>query len=119
MLRTDASDHSIGAILLQEYDDTLHPIAYASRKLLPREEAYATVEREGLAVVWGIDKFKPYLYGRTFVLQTDHEPLQYIKQTRHANARVMRWSLKLQEYDFKVQYIKGSENVGADYLSRM
>ncbi|XP_040065085.1 uncharacterized protein LOC120838976 [Ixodes scapularis] len=50
---------------------------------------------------------------------TDHEPLQYIKQTRHANARVMRWSLKLQEYDFKVQYIKGSENVGADYLSRM
>ncbi|XP_042147410.1 uncharacterized protein LOC121836549 [Ixodes scapularis] len=50
---------------------------------------------------------------------TDHEPLQYIKQTRHANARVMRWSLKLQENDFKVQYIKGSENVGADYLSRM
>ncbi|XP_042145250.1 uncharacterized protein LOC121835301 [Ixodes scapularis] len=119
VLRTDASDHSIGAILLQKHGDVLHPVAYASRRLLPREEAYATVEREGLALVWGIEKFKPYLYGRAFLLQTDHQPLQYINQTRHANARVMRWSLKLQEFDFRVQYIKGKENVGADYLSRL
>lgn len=119
VLRTDASDQSIGAVLLQAHDGVLHPVAYASRRLLQREVAYATVEREGLALIWGIQKFHTYLYGRPFVLETDHQPLLYINRTRHSNARVMRWSLRLQEYDFRVRYIKGSENVGADYLSRL
>ncbi|XP_064469791.1 uncharacterized protein LOC135384523 [Ornithodoros turicata] len=119
ILRTDASDKSLGAILLQEYDGIVHPVAYASRRLLPREAAYATVEREGLALIWGIHKFHTYLYGKRFVLQTDHQPLVYINRKKHTNTRVMRWSLQLQEYDFCVQYLKGSENVGADYLSRI
>ncbi|XP_064472919.1 uncharacterized protein LOC135387751 [Ornithodoros turicata] len=119
VLRTDASEKSLGAVLLQEYEGVLHPVAYASRKLLAREAAYATIEREGLALIWGIHRFHPYLYGKPFVLQTDHQPLLHINRSRHTNARVMRWSLQLQEYDFRVEYVKGRENVGADYLSRM
>lgn len=119
VLRTDASDSSLGAMLMQEHDGHLHPIGYASRKLLSRESAYSTIERECLALVWGVQKFSLYLYGRPFLVQTDHQPLQYISQAKHLNGRVLRWSLALQEYDFTVQHIKGRENVGADYLSRM
>ncbi|XP_075732486.1 uncharacterized protein LOC142775054 [Rhipicephalus microplus] len=119
ILRTDASDTSLGAVLLQSHEGTLHPIAYASRKLLPRESSYSTIERECLALVWGIQKFNIYLYGVPFLVQTDHQPLQYIKQAKQLNSRVLRWSLLLQEYQFRVEHIKGSENVGADYLSRV
>ncbi|XP_075726234.1 uncharacterized protein LOC142767871 [Rhipicephalus microplus] len=119
ILRTDASDTSLGAVLLQSHEGTLHPIAYASRKLLPRESSYSTIERECLALVWGIQKFNTYLYGVPFLVQTDHQPLQYIKQAKQLNSRVLRWSLLLQEYQFRVEHIKGSENVGADYLSRV
>ncbi|XP_075723228.1 uncharacterized protein LOC142765681 [Rhipicephalus microplus] len=119
ILRTDASDTSLGAVLLQSHEGTLHPIAYASRKLLPRESSYSTIERECLALVWGIQKFNIYLYGVPFLVQTDHQPLQYIKQAKQLDSRVLRWSLLLQEYQFRVEHIKGSENVGADYLSRV
>lgn len=119
VLRTDASQTSLGAVLMQRYEGTLHPIAYASRKLVPREVCYSTIERECLALVWGVQKFNMYLYGRPFVVQTDHQPLRYIQQAKQLNSRVLRWSLLLQEYQFTVEHIKGSENVGADYLSRV
>ena len=120
VLRTDASNTGVGAVLLQENEQTgeLFPVAYASRKLLPRERAYATIEKEGLAIVWGIQKFQRYLYGREFVLQTDHQSLGYLNKAKLANARVMRWALALQPYRFRIDSIKGSENVGADFLSR-
>lgn len=118
-LRTDASDSSLGAVLLQEHDGVLHPVSFASRKLTQTESSYAAVEKEGLALIWGIHRFRPYLEGVPFTVQTDHRPLQYINKCKHANQRVLRWSLMLQEYDFKVEYIRGSENVGADYLSRI
>ena len=119
-LRTDASNTGIGAVLLQEKDDTAEkfPVSYASRKLLPRERAYATVEKEALAIVWGIQKFEPYLYGRDFVLQTDHQSLTYLQKSKLTNARIMRWALALQPYRFRLDSIKGSQNVGADFLSR-
>lgn len=118
VLRTDASSRSLGAVLLQEHNGLLHPVSYASRKLLPREVAYSTIERECLAIVWGVQKFHVYLYGRPFVLQSDHQPLKYINSARQINTRVLRWSLLLMDYDFHVEYIQGSDNVGADYLSR-
>ncbi|XP_037526097.1 uncharacterized protein LOC119403222 [Rhipicephalus sanguineus] len=118
VLRTDASSRSLGAVLLQEYNGHLHPVSYASRKLLPREAAYSTIERECLAIVWGVQKFHVYLYGRPFILQSDHQPLKYINSARQVNTRVLRWSLLLMDYDFRVEYIRGSDNVGADYLSR-
>ena len=66
----------------------------------------------------GIKRFHLYLYGVPFVLQTDHEPLKYRNSAKYTNARLMRCAMLLQSYSFKVEAIKGSENVGADYLSQ-
>ena len=117
-IRTDASDHAVGCVLLQEHEGIMHPVAYASKKLTDRERKYAVEEREALALIWGIQKFHRYIYGREFTMETDHLGLQYLKTGNIRNARVMRWSLALQDYKFKVKYIKGSENSMADYLSR-
>jgi hypothetical protein len=117
-LRTDASDSGLGAVLLQEEQGDMLPVAYASRKLLSCERAYATVEKECLAVIWAVTKFERYLYGSEFVLETDHQPLAYLNKAKIANARLMRWALILQPYRFRIQAIKGSTNLGADYLSR-
>ena len=118
ILQTDASDVGVGAALLQEHDGCLHPVAFASKKLVSRECRYSTVEREALGIFFGITKFGQYLYGREFVLQTDHEPLQYLYRNQGSNNRILRWALALQGYRFRVEAIKGSTNVTADYLSR-
>ena len=119
ILRTDASATGVGAVLLQECDDDKFPIAYASRKLLPREQAYSTVERECLALVWGISKFQVFLEGTEFTIETDHRPLIYLNQAKCTNSRVMRWALSLQPFRYRIEAIRGSENVGADFLSRI
>ncbi|XP_076448667.1 uncharacterized protein LOC143285290 [Babylonia areolata] len=89
ILRTDASNEGLGAVLLQEGDGLWQPVHYASRKLTSAERNYATVEQECLAVVWAVDKFEPYLYGRHFVLQTDHQPLAFLHKAKHSNSRLM------------------------------
>ena len=76
------------------------------------------MEKESLAVVWGVQKFEPYLYGRKFKLETDHQPLLCMQRTKVANGRIMRWALALQPYRYRMVAIKGKDNVGADYLSR-
>jgi len=119
VLRTDASEAGLGAVLLQEHEGVLHPVAYASRKLNSAERNYTVTEKEYLAVIFGISKYERYLYGRRFTLQVDHQPLAYLRQAKLTNGRLMRWSLYLQPYNVHVQYIKGSDNIGADYLSRM
>ena len=118
VLRTDASDVGLGSVLLQEFDDGLFPIAYAGRKLNSAERNYAIVERECLAVVWSVLKFSKYLAARHFVLQVDNRPLSFLNTAKLNNARVMRWALALQAYSFRTEAIKGSDNVGADFLSR-
>ena len=123
ILRTDASNVGLGAILLQAEEGSgpeprLFPIAYASRKLSKAEQNYATVELECLALVWAVDKFQPYLYGKQFLLQTDHHPLSFLSSSKKLNARLMRWSLLLQPYTFRIEYIPGGDNHGPDYLSR-
>ena len=101
IVQTDASSTGIGAILLQTFSGNLFPIMYASKKLLPRETRYSTIERECLAIVWGITKFQVYLYGKNFILQTDHRPLIYLQNCKMNNSRLMRWSLQLQPYRFQ------------------
>ena len=119
ILRTDASQDGVGAVLMQENEGGIFPVAYHSRKLSSAERNYSTVEKELLAVVDGIKKYYYYLYGAQFILETDHMPLTSIGTTKTANARLTRWALYLQQFNFAVKYIKGSENVGADLLSRL
>ena len=118
-LRTDASDSGIGAVLMQEHDGKLFPVCYGSKKLSSAERNYSTIEKECLAIVWGFKRFHLYLYGVPFVLQTDHEPLKYMNSAKFANGRLILWAMFLLSYNFRVEAIKGSENVGADYLNRV
>lgn len=117
-LQTDASERGLGAVLLQGPPEDRHPVAYISRKLLPRESRYATVEKEALAIKWALDSFKYYLLGREFILQTDHKALQWLERMKDTNGRITRWYLAMQPYRFKVHYIPGKDNTTADYLSR-
>ena len=118
VLQTDASSTGLGAVLLQEFEDSLHPVCFASRKLLDREKRYSTIERECLAIVWAVHKFVRFLWGVRFVLQTDHRPLTYLRTSNFKNSRIMRWALSLQEFSFEVLPVSGRANVFADLLSR-
>ena len=119
ILRTDASDVAMGAVLLQEFDGVKFPISYISKKFKDAEKNYSVMERECLAVVWAVQKFEAYLYGREFIIETNHQPLLCLRKSKVANQRVMRWALSLQPYRYRIQAIKGSDCVGADYMSRV
>ncbi|GFN91149.1 reverse transcriptase [Plakobranchus ocellatus] len=108
IVRSDASDFGVGAVLLQDRDGTLMPCRYASRKLLPRECKYSAIEREALALVFAVTQFQRYLIFKHFVLQTDHKRLAYLRTGSPKNARLMRWALALQEFSFQVVHIPGS-----------
>ena len=109
----------LGAVLSQVgADGGEHPVAYLSRKLLPREVSYAAIEKECLAVVWALKKLQPYLYGQPFSLLTDHNPLVWLNRVAGDNARLLRWSLALQPFDFTIHYRPGKQNGNADGLSR-
>nr|KAG5714952.1 hypothetical protein BaRGS_000440 [Batillaria attramentaria] len=119
VLRTDASETGLGAALMQDQGQGLLPVAFASKKLSSAEVSYHTIELECLAVVWAIRRFYPYLYGRNFVWEADHHPLQYLDRIRPVSRRLMGWAAELQSFPFTFRYIKGSSNVEADYLSRI
>eukprot|EP00731_Ephydatia_muelleri_P034136 Em0048g12a len=119
ILQTDASNRGIGAVLSQcDEEGQEHPVAYYSRKLLPREERYSTVEKECLAIKQAIHHFRMYLLGRQFKVETDHQALVWMDRLKDTNARLTRWSLLLQSYDFLVEHRKGLKNGNADGLSR-
>ena len=111
---TDASDVGIGAVLSQRG----RVIEYASRRLNPAEENYSVTERELLAIVWAIEKWRKYLFGKCFCMTTDHRPLTFIQTLKEPRGRIARWIARLQEYDFRIQYTKGEDKNVADCLSR-
>lgn len=119
ILQTDASNTSLGAVLSQPLQDGEHPVAYISKKLLPREQNYSTIEKELLAIVWAIGSLSYYLDGRHFTVETDHNPLVWLNKMKDKNQRLLRWSLALQPYDFEIKYRKGKQNANADSLSRI
>ena len=119
ILRTDASNFGLGAALMQQHDERLYSVVYASKKLASAETNYLTLEKECLDIVLGITKFRLYLTGKLFILQTDNQPLAYINKNKYQNNRIMRWALALQGYNYTVQDIPGKDNVAADYLSRV
>jgi hypothetical protein len=118
VVSTDASNSGIAAVLSQYYGDKAHPVAYAGRQLNSAELNYSTIEKETLAIVYGIDKFKYYLLGKEFILETDHKPLIYLHKAKHLSGRLTRWSLALQEYKYRIVYIAGEQNFCPDLISR-
>lgn len=117
---TDASDRAISSILVQMGEDNFeHPVAYLSRKLSPAEKNWSTIERELLAILYGVTRFKHYLLGSEFTVITDHRPLQYLSRMSPHNSRLLRWSLILSQYPMTIKHRPGSQNINADALSRI
>lgn len=114
-LTTDASNFALGAILSQDN----HPICYASRTLNAHEINYSTIEKELLAIIWATKYFRPYLFGRKFIIETDHKPLTWLFSIKEPNSKLVRWRLKLSEFDYEIKYKKGIKNGNADALSRI
>ena len=107
------------AILSQVGEDGVeHPVCFASRSCNAAEHNYSSFEGECLAVVWAKSHFRSYLFGNSFTLVTNHEPLKWIMTTTKLTRKLARWSLLLQEYDFKVENRAGADNTNADCLSR-
>ncbi|CAF1527039.1 unnamed protein product, partial [Didymodactylos carnosus] len=95
------------------------PVAYVSRTLTTTERKYPISEKECLAIWWCVsEKFRSHLYGQSFVVETDHQNLTSISTKPYKNARIDRWAMKLQDFDFKIKHINGNKNVVADFLSR-
>ena len=115
-LSVDASSKGLGAVLLQDEK----PLAYASRALTPTQRRYPQIEKETLSIVYGVQKFYQYIYGRTTDVETDNKPLQYTlnKPLHESPLRLQKLVLILQRYDLKVTYVPGSELSVADALSR-
>ena len=121
VVTSDASDVGIGAVLSQVHPEGERVVAFASSTLSAAQRHYSVTEREGLACVWAIEKWHRYLWGREFVLRTDHQALTTLMTSRgigRAGMRISRWACRLMEYSFTVQHVKGSINP-ADGLSRL
>lgn len=114
ILKTDASNFAIGAVLSQGSLNNDKPSCYASRTVSDVEINYSTIEKEMLAIIWAVKYFRPYLYGNKFTIVTDHEPLTWLMNFKEPSSKILRWRIQLMEYDFDIIYKKGSQNVLAD-----
>ena len=112
----DASDFAVGAVLGQQIDKKPTAICYASKTLANAQLNYTTTEKELLAVVFVLEKFRPFILGSKIIVYTDHAALKYLLSKKEAKPRLIRWVLLLQEFDLE---IIGSENSVADHLSRL
>nr|GFA62723.1 reverse transcriptase domain-containing protein [Tanacetum cinerariifolium] len=118
-LMCDASDYAVGAILGQRIKKHFRPIHYASKTMNQAEANYTTTEKEMPAVVYAFKKFRSYLIMNKSIVYTDHSALKYLFAKKDTKARLLRWILLLQEFDFKVIDTCGAENYAADHLSRL
>jgi hypothetical protein len=114
IVECDASSHGFGVVLVQEG----HPVAFFSRPIAPRHRALAAYERELIGLVQVVRHWRAYLWGRQFVVKTDHYSLKYLLDQRLATIPQHHWVDKLLGFDFSVEYRSGATNVVADALSR-
>nr|GEY64401.1 reverse transcriptase domain-containing protein [Tanacetum cinerariifolium] len=118
-LMCDVSDYAVGAVLGQRVEKNFRPIHYASKTMTQAETNYTTTEKEMLTVVYAFENFRSYLIMNKSIVYTDHSDLKYLFAKKDAKARLLRWILLLQEFDFKVIDTKRAENYAADHLSRL
>lgn len=117
-VQVNASDIGIGTVLARGPSGEERPVVFLSRKLLPRETEYSTVEKECLAIKWSLESLRYYLLGPEFELETDHRALTWIYSMKDKDAQVTRWYLALQPYKFKIRHCPGRNNLVANFLSR-
>lgn len=119
VIQSDASDTAIAAVLTQEHADGEKVIAYFSQKISPTQQSYAASEKEGLAVLSAIAKFRPYIDGTHFTVVTDASALTHIMKGKwRTSSRLSRWSIELQGYDMVIRHRRGRDNIIPDALSR-
>ena len=118
-LYTDASGYAVGAILAQDIDGVERPVHYVSKTLNETQRKWSAIEREAYAIIYAIEKLRPYLVGARFTVYTDHKPLRSLFQAEIKNFRIQRWSMYISETGCKIEYRKGSNNTCADMLSRL
>lgn len=115
----DASQYACGGVLSQNFDGEDLPITYISRTFKKGELNKPVIEKELLAIHYAVTTLRPYLYGRPFTVRSDHKPLIFLYNLKNPASKLTRVRLELEEYDFVVEYLKGSDNVAADALSRI
>ena len=115
----DASDYAIGFKLGQRKGKFFHTIYYANKVINDAQMNYATTEKEMLAIVYALEKFRSYLVGSRVIIYTDHAAIKYLLNKADSKPRLIRWILLLQEFDLVIRDKKGSENVVANHLSRL
>ena len=115
----DASDLAIGAVLGQREGGKPYVVYYVSKTLNKAQRNYTTTEKELLAVVYALDKFRAYLVGSDIIIFTDHSALKYLLTKQNAKARLIRWVFLLQEFNLQIRDKKGVENVVAYHLLRL
>ena len=119
-VHVDASSIALGIILAQPREGGIdHPIAIASKKLSSAERNYTPTEREGLAMVYALQKFRHYLLVSHFKMFIDHSALKYLVNKPVLGWKICRWLLLLPEYDFKIIVKAGRLNAGPDHLSKL
>lgn len=121
IVESDASAHAVGAVLMQVQDGRKRPIAFYSKKLSVTQKKYSATERECLGVILAIERFRHYIEGSMFKVISDAQSLKWLNQVsvEGNSAWLVRWALKLQQYDFELEYRRGGLNMVADALSRI
>ena len=115
----DASGLAVEAVLGQRVEGNRYVVYYASKTLNEAQRNYTTTEKELMAVVYALDKFRSYFIGSDIVIFTDHSTLKYLLTKQNAKGQLIRWVLFLQEFNLQIRDKKGVENVVADHLSRL
>ena len=119
ILDSDASDSGLGAVLSQVQCGKERVIAYAARALSKAERNYSTTRKELLALVWGTEHFETFLYGKRFLVRTDHSALQWLRNFKNPRGQVARWLERLSDFDFEVEHRPGQLHGNADGLSSL